>query len=237
MVAWAGGEVAGAGVSTALVAVGVSSVIAPVVAVIVLVGHVVVKGAAFAVNKRLKVRADQKAHLEDLTLTEARTADHFTVFINGTGAPGECNAYVSSTDYRSHAPVSAGALNGISKLISGSAKCNVRDMGGFTENLPTPFNVRISMPDVIALMRQSWTYERFCTTKCGTMTIVVLRPQQGKAKKLRVAWETSGSLECTKAKVYTEEEWKQTPYAGKTKTMPEKVADVDMALDRTLVFE
>ena len=55
MVTWAGGEAAAAGVSTALVAVGVSSVVAPVVAVIVLVGHVVIKGAAIAVNKRLQV--------------------------------------------------------------------------------------------------------------------------------------------------------------------------------------
>ena len=171
-----------------------------------------------------------------MSLTEARTSDHFTIFITGTGAPGECSAYVSSTDYHSHAPVSTGALNGISKLISGSGKCNVRDMGGFTENLPTPFNVRISMPDVIALMRQSWTYERFCKTKCGSMTIVVLRSQNSKTK-LRVAWDNSGSPDCCKAKVYTVEEWKKTPFAGKTTTMPEKVADVDMALDRTLVFE
>ena len=132
--------------------------------------------------------------MEDLSLTEARTADHFTIFINGARAPGECSAFVSSTDYRAHAPVSPDALNGISKLISGSNKCNVRDMGGFTENLPTPFNVRISMPDVLALMRQSWTYERFCKTKCGSMTIVVLRSQNSKAK-LRVAWENSGSLD------------------------------------------
>lgn len=37
--------------------------------------------------------------------------------------------------------------------------------------------------------------------------------------------------------VYTEREWKKTKYAGKTKTMPEGIADVDMALDKTLVFE
>lgn len=233
---WAGGEAAATGVSTALVAVGVSSIVAPAVAVIVLIGHVVIRGATLAVNKRLQVRADKKAHLEDLTLTEVRTADHFTVFINGTGAPGECSAFVSSTDDSSHAPISAGTLCGISKLISGNTKCNVRDTGGFTQHLPTPFNVRISMPDVLALMRQSWTYERFCQTKCGAMTVVVLRSQHGKGK-LRVAWENSGSLHCTKAKVYTEKEWKKTPFAGKTKTMPEKVADVDMALDRTLVFE
>lgn len=55
MVMWAGGEAAATGVSTALVAVGVSSVIAPVVAVIVLVGHVIIKGTALAVNKRLQV--------------------------------------------------------------------------------------------------------------------------------------------------------------------------------------
>lgn len=37
--------------------------------------------------------------------------------------------------------------------------------------------------------------------------------------------------------VYTEREWKKTKYAGKTKTMPEGIADVDMALDKTLVFD
>lgn len=55
MVVWAGGEAAATGVSTALVAVGVSSVVAPVVAVIVLVGHVIIKGTALAVKKRLQV--------------------------------------------------------------------------------------------------------------------------------------------------------------------------------------
>lgn len=37
--------------------------------------------------------------------------------------------------------------------------------------------------------------------------------------------------------VYTEREWKKTKYAGKTKTMPEGIADVDMALEKTLVFD
>lgn len=37
--------------------------------------------------------------------------------------------------------------------------------------------------------------------------------------------------------VYTEREWKKTKFAGKTKTMPEGIADVDMALDKTLVFD
>lgn len=39
------------------------------------------------------------------------------------------------------------------------------------------------------------------------------------------------------SQVYTEREWKKTKYAGKTKTMPEGIADVDMALEKTLVFD
>lgn len=49
---------------------------------IVLVGHVVVRGSIRAVKKKLKVRAEQKAQLEQLNLTEtsARSATgHFTV--------------------------------------------------------------------------------------------------------------------------------------------------------------
>ena len=38
--------------------------------VIVLVGHVVVRGGIRAVKKKLKVRADQKEQLEQLKLTE-----------------------------------------------------------------------------------------------------------------------------------------------------------------------
>lgn len=98
--------------------------------------------------------------------------------------------------------LATGYLKGISKLISGSTDCNVRDMGGFTEDAPTPFAVRISMPDVLALMRQSWVYERFCQTKCGSRTVVVLRSKHSRGKdKLRVTWENSGSLDYTKAQV------------------------------------
>lgn len=50
--------------------------------VIVLVGHVIVRGSIRAVKKKLKVRAEQKAHLEQLNLTETTTrssSGHFTV--------------------------------------------------------------------------------------------------------------------------------------------------------------
>lgn len=124
------------------------------------------------------------------------------VVLNGLGPNGEFNAYVSPNDNASYAPVSPGHLKGISKLISGATNCNVRDMGGFTEEASTPFTVRISMPDVLALMRQSWVYERFCQTKCRSMTVVVLRSQHSRGKdKLRVAWENSGTLDYTKAQV------------------------------------
>lgn len=238
MVKWAGGEAAATGVSTALVAGGMSALAAPVLAVIVLVGYVVGKGATLAVRKRLQVRAEQRAHLEELNLTETTSASHFTVVINAVDAEGQCNAFVSSTQDTSYAPVSPDHLKGISNLISGSTDCDVRDMGGFTEGIPAPFSVRIRMPDVLALVRQAWAYERFCQTKCGSMTVIVLRSQNKKNKtKLRLAWENSGSLDGAKAMVYTEKSWKKTRYAGKTKTMPEGIADVDMALHKTLVFE
>lgn len=122
--------------------------------------------------------------------------------INGVGPNGEFNAFVSPSDNASYAPISAGHLTGISKLISGVTNTNVRDMGGFTDEASTPFAVRISMPDVLALMRQSWVYERFCQTKCGSKTVVVLRSQHSRGKdKLRVAWENSGSSDYTKAQV------------------------------------
>eukprot|EP00903_Cladosiphon_okamuranus_P012979 g12113.t1 len=241
VVKWAGNEAAATGVSAAMVAVGVATVIPGAIAVIVLVGHVVVRGGIRAVKKKLKVRADQKEQLEQLKLTETTAASatgHFTVVVNGVGPNGEFNAFVSPNDNDSYAPLSPGHLKGISKLISGATNCNVRDMGGFTEDAEAPFAVRISMPDVLALMRQSWVYERFCQTKCRSMTVVVLRSQHSRGKdKLRVAWENSGSLDYTKAQVYTEREWKKTKFAGKTKTMPEGIADVDMALEKTLVFE
>lgn len=124
------------------------------------------------------------------------------VVLNGVGPNGEFNAFVSPNDNDSYAPLSPGQLKGISKLISGAMNCNVRDMGGFTEDAEAPFAVRISMPDVLALMRQSWVYERFCQTKCRSMTVVVLRSQHSRGKdKLRVAWENSGSLDYTKAQV------------------------------------
>lgn len=124
------------------------------------------------------------------------------VVLNGVGPNGEYNAFVSPTDNASYAPLSPGYLKGISKLISGTTNCNVRDMGGFTEDASGPFAVRISMPDVLALMRQSWVYERFCQTKCRSMTVVVLRSQHSRGKdKLRVAWANSGSLDYTKAQV------------------------------------
>ncbi|CAM9282493.1 unnamed protein product [Hapterophycus canaliculatus] len=240
LVKWAGGEAAATGVSAAMVAVGITTLVAPAVAVIVLVGHVFVRGSIRSVKKKLKVRADQKAHLEQLKLTETTApsaSGHFTVVLNGKGPNGEFNGFVAPNDNNSYKPVSSGHLKGISKLISGSTNCNVRDMGGFTEDAPTPFAVRISMPDVLALMRQSWVYERFCQTKCGSRTVVVLRSKHSRGKdKLRVTWENSGSLDYTKAQVYTEREWKKTKFAGKTKTMPEGIADVDMALDKTLVF-
>lgn len=50
--------------------------------VIVLVGHVVVRGGIRAVRKKLKVRADQKEQLEQLKLTETTApsaSGHFTV--------------------------------------------------------------------------------------------------------------------------------------------------------------
>lgn len=50
--------------------------------VIVLVGHVFVRGSIRTVKKKLKVRADQKAHLEQLKLTETTApsaSGHFTV--------------------------------------------------------------------------------------------------------------------------------------------------------------
>lgn len=237
VVKWASSEVATGAVSTGLVAAGVSSVLFPVAAVIVVVGHVIIKGVTHLVRKKVRVRAEQKARLEQLKLTETRAADHFTMVINGNGAEeGQYSSFVSQTDDASYAPVSAGRVKGISKLISGSLKCNVRDMGGFTEGESGPFSVCISMPDVLALMRQSWVYERFCQTKCRTLTVVVLRSQKGKTK-LRVAWENAGSAEATKAMVYTVSEWKKTPFSGKTKSMPENTADIDMALDKTLVFE
>lgn len=125
------------------------------------------------------------------------------VVVNGVGPNGEFNAFVSPTDNPSYAPISAGHLKGVSKLISGATNTNVRDMGGFTEEASTPFAVRISMPDVLALMRQAWVYERFCQTKCGSMTVVVLRSQHSRGKdKLRVAWENSGSSDYTKAQVW-----------------------------------
>lgn len=235
---WASGEVTSTGVTAALAAVGVATVIAPVVAVIVVVGHVVVRGATRFVRKKLKVRADQKAHLAELSLTETEVPPHFTLVINGLGAEeGHFNAFVSRSDNESYAAVSPGQLKSLSKLLSGTGRCNVRDMGGFTGGASGPFSVRISMPDLLALMRQSWTYERFCQTKCRSRTVVVLRPQGGGATKLRVVWENSGSVDYTKATVYTANEWKKTPYAGKTKTMPEGIADVDMALEKTLLFE
>ncbi|CBJ49066.1 hypothetical protein Esi_0125_0081 [Ectocarpus siliculosus] len=211
IVKWAGGEAASTGVSAVMVAAGITTLVAPTVAVIVLVGHVIVRGSIRAVKKKLKVRAEQKAHLEQLNLTEttARSSSgHFTVVLNGVGPNGEFNSFVSPNDDASYGPVSPGHLKGISKLISGATNCN------------------------------SWVYERFCQTKCGTMTVVVLRSQHSRGKdKLRVAWENSGSLDYTKAQVYTEREWKKTKFAGKTKTMPEGIADVDMALDKTLVFD
>lgn len=220
-----------------LAAAGVASVLVPAVAVVVLVGHVVVGGVTSIVRKRLKVRADQRAHLEQLKLTEAKAVDHFTLVINGIGAEaGQFSAFVSPADNDSYVPVSIGHLRGISKIISGSGKCNVRDLGGFTEGADAPFSVRVSMPDLLALMRQSWRYERFCQTKCRTMTVVVLKAQSGKTK-LRVAWENSGAMDYTKAFVYTEREWKKTKFSGKTKTMPENIADIDMALEKTLLFE
>lgn len=237
MVNWAGGEVAATGVTMGLAAAGVSSIFVPAVAVVVLIGHVVVGGVTRLVRKRLQVRADQRAHLEQLKLTETEAVDHFTIIINGVGAEaGQFSAVVSPADNGAFSPVSVGHLKGISKLIGGSGKCNVRDMGGFTVGAATPFSVLVTMPDLLALMRQSWTYERFCQTKCGTMTVVVLKAQGGKTK-LRVAWENASSMNYTKAFVYTEREWKKTPYSGKTKTMPESVADVDMALEKTLLFE
>lgn len=124
------------------------------------------------------------------------------VVLNGVGPNGEFNSFVSPNDDASYGAVSPGHLKGVSKLISGATNCNVRDMGGFTEGAAVPFGVRISMPDVLALMRQSWVYDRFCQTKCGTMTVVVLRSQHSRGKdKLRVAWENSGSLDYTKAQV------------------------------------
>lgn len=39
------------------------------------------------------------------------------------------------------------------------------------------------------------------------------------------------------AYVYTVKEWKKTKYAGKTKPMADGIADVDMALEKTLLFE
>lgn len=237
VVEWAGGEIAAAGVSTALAAVGITEVAAPVLAVIVVVGHVVVQGATRLVRKKFQVCPEQRAHLEQLNLTGTHAPDHFTVMINGAGAKkGQYNAFASPTDNHSYALISTGHLKGLSKLIGGSMKCNVRDMGGYTSGATTPFSVRISMPDVLALMRQSWVYERFCQTKCGSMTVVVLCSQTDKTK-LRVAWENSGSPDNTKAMVYTAIQWKKTPYAGKTKTMPERVADVDIAIEKTLVFE
>lgn len=70
MVMWAGGEAAATGVSTALVAVGVSSVVAPVVAVIVLVGHVIIKGTALAVNKRLQVSGGLQQKISTLIIVD-----------------------------------------------------------------------------------------------------------------------------------------------------------------------
>ena len=237
VVQWAGGEAAATGLTIGLAAVGVTSVFVPAVAVIVLIGHVIVGGVTRIVKKKLKVRADQREHLEQLRLTETKPADHFTLIINGIGAEeGQFSAFVSPVDNEEYMSVSVGHLRGISKLISGTGKCNVRDMGGFTEGAGAPFSVRLSMPDLLALMRQSWTYEKFCQTKCKTMTVVVLKAQGGNTK-LRVAWENSGSIDYTKAFVYTEREWKKTRYSGKTKTMPESIADVDMALEKMLVFE
>lgn len=197
LVTWAGKEVTASTVSTALLAVGVTATVTPVLAVIVIVGHVIVQGAIKLVQKRFQVRADQRAHLEQLNLTGTKAADHFTIVINGVGKKGQYSAFVSPTDNEEYFPVNAELLAGVSKLISGSKKCNVRDMGGFTEEETAPFGIRISMPDVLALMRQSWVYERFCQTKCGTMTVVVLKARKGKVK-LRVAWENQGSLDYTK---------------------------------------
>lgn len=131
--------------------------------------------------------------------------------------------------------MNAGHLTGISKLIGGSMKCTVRDMGGFTELAQKPFSVKLGMLDVLALIRQSWVYERFAETKCRTMTVVVIKSQRGNTK-LRLAWSNHGDLNATQATVYTEREWKKTSYAGKTRNLPDGFADVDMALDRSLVF-
>lgn len=237
LVSWAGGEVTATGISTALTAAGAIATMTPLLAVILVVGHVIISGTIRLVKKKLTIRADQRAHLEQLNLTGTQAADHFTVIINSSGSEEvPFNAFVSPTDNTSYYPVDSDKLKGLSNLISGSAKYNVRDMIGCTEEVSEPFSVRISMPDILALMRHTWVYDRFCQTKCELMTVVVLRSRKGKTK-LRVAWENTGHIDYTKAKVYTVKEWKKTPYAGKTKPMPEGISDVDMALEKTLVFE
>lgn len=172
-------------------------------------------------------------------MKQARAADHLTLVINGVlGEDGESrcfNAFLSPIDDTSYTQLNAGHLAGLSKLIGGSMKCTVRDMGGFTELAPTPFSVRISMVDLLALIRQSWVYDRFAETKCKTMTVVVIKAQRG-STKLRIVWSNEGDLNATQANVYTEREWKKTSYAGKTRNMPDGFADVDMALERSLVF-
>lgn len=269
LVQYASQEVAVATVSAALIAGGVSSVVAPVLAVVVVVGCVVMHGVTRYVERRLRVRVDQNAtQLGPLQhLARTQTPEHFTMVINGTGTWGDddnkqyYNAFLSSAScdggddatrqLASYAPVNPDHLQGISKLIRSDnyTKCTVRDMGGFTaaeEGARPPFSVRLCMPDVLALIRQSWEYEKFSETKCGTMTVLAIRPKQDTKKsakssaKLRVAWYngagTGGAIDATEAMVYTEKEWKSTKYAGKTKPMPEGFADVDVALDRCLVF-
>lgn len=65
-------DVAVAAVSAGLVAGGISTVVAPVLAVVLVVGHVAVRGVTRLVERRVPVStADQKDHLEQLHLTQA----------------------------------------------------------------------------------------------------------------------------------------------------------------------
>lgn len=65
-------DVAVAAVSAGLIGVGVSTVVAPVLAVVIVVGHVVVRGMTRLVERKVAVSSvDQQAHLEQLQLTKA----------------------------------------------------------------------------------------------------------------------------------------------------------------------
>lgn len=229
-------EVAVATVSAALIAGGVSTVVAPVVAVVIVVGHVIIRGATRYVYKKVRVRADQRSHVEQLHLNQAEPPDNFTMIINGNWVDGKFNAFLSPNDNASYTLVDPRHLHGLSKLIGGGKSCNVRDMGGFTTGAKKPFSIRLSMPDVLSLIRQSWEYEKFATTNDGTMTVIFIRAKKRSSTKLRIAWQNSGPLDSCQAMIFTEKEWKSSKFSKKTNPMPDGFADVDVALDRSLVF-